>query len=54
MSASSSPNIVEDGLVLCLDAGDPKSYPMNGTTFTDRANSNYGTLHGATFSWSNS
>jgi len=53
MSASSSPNIVEDGLVLCLDAGDPKSYPMDGTTFTDRANGNNGTLHGATFSPSN-
>jgi hypothetical protein len=28
------PEVVEDGLVLCLDAGNPKSYPGSGTTWT--------------------
>jgi hypothetical protein len=30
-----SPRIVTDGLVLCLDAGNPKSYPGSGTTWYD-------------------
>jgi hypothetical protein len=30
-----SPRIVTDGLVLCLDAGNAKSYPGSGTTWTD-------------------
>jgi hypothetical protein len=37
MSASANPDIVDDGLVLCLDAGDPKSYNGNGTTWFDRS-----------------
>lgn len=40
-----SPRIVTDGLVLCLDAGNPKSYPGSGTTWTDLSgNGNNGTL----------
>ena len=40
-----SPSIVLDGLVLCLDAGNPKSYPGSGTTWTDLSgNGNNGTL----------
>jgi len=30
-----SPRIVTDGLVLCLDAGNTKSYPGSGSTWTD-------------------
>lgn len=30
-----SPRIVTDGLVLCLDAANPKSYPGTGTTWFD-------------------
>ena len=45
-----SPNIVTDGLVLCLDAADKNSYPGSGTTWTDLAGSNNGTLtNGPTF-----
>ena len=41
MALSHSPKIVTDGLVLCLDAGDRKSYGGSGTTWTDRSgNSN--------------
>jgi len=35
MSTYYSPKIVTDGLALCLDAGNPKSYPGTGTTWTD-------------------
>ena len=33
MSAYSGPEIVNDGLVLCLDAANFKSYPGTGTTY---------------------
>ena len=47
MSASANPDIVTDGLVLCLDAADAKSYPGSGTTWTDRSGTgNNGTLVG--------
>jgi hypothetical protein len=35
MSLHHSPRIVTDGLVMCLDAANPKSYPGTGTTWTD-------------------
>ena len=39
--------IVRDGLVLCLDAADRKSYPGSGTTWFDRSGNGYnGTLVG--------
>ena len=50
--------IVTNGLVLCLDAGNTKSYPGSGTTWTDlTSNGNNGTLvnggSGLTFNSSN-
>jgi hypothetical protein len=45
MSADVGPNIIEDGLVLALDASDPRSYAGSGTTWFDRSgNGNNGTL----------
>jgi len=46
MSASINPDIVTDGLILCLDAGNPASYPPgSGTVWTDLSgNGNNGTL----------
>lgn len=45
MSVDYNSKIVTDGLVLCLDAGDPKSYSGNGTTWYDRSgNGNNGVL----------
>jgi dipeptidyl aminopeptidase/acylaminoacyl peptidase len=45
MALAHSPRIVTDGLVLCLDAGNTKSYPGSGTTWTDLSgNGNNGTL----------
>lgn len=52
MSVSGGPDIVENGLVLCLDAGNTKSYPGSGTTWTDLTrNGRNGTLvNGPAFS----
>jgi hypothetical protein len=45
MSAYAGPEIVNDGLVLCLDAANSKSYPGSGTTWTDLSgNGNNGAL----------
>jgi len=45
MGVYSGPDIVEDGLVLCLDAGNAKSYLGSGTTWTDLSGQgNNGTL----------
>ena len=45
MGLAHSPRIVTDGLVLALDAGNTKSYPGSGTTWTDLSgNGNTGTL----------
>jgi len=51
MSAFGGPNIIEDGLVLYLDAGNRKSYPGSGTTWFDKSGrGNNGTLiNGPTF-----
>lgn len=35
MALSHSPLIVTNGLVLCVDAGSPRSYPGTGTSWTD-------------------
>jgi hypothetical protein len=39
-----NPKIVTDGLVLALDAANPKSYPGSGTTWSDLVGSNNATL----------
>lgn len=55
MGLAHSPRIVTNGLVLCLDAGNTKSYPGSGTTWTDLSGrGNHGTLtNGPTFSSAN-
>ncbi len=44
MGVTYNNRIVTDGLVLCLDAASKRSYPGTGTTWTDLAGSNNGTL----------
>jgi len=45
MAVGYNPRIVTDGLVLCLDAGNTKSYPGSGTTWNDLSGQgNNGTL----------
>jgi hypothetical protein len=56
MGINYSPKIVTDGLVLCLDAANPLSYPGSGNTWYDLSgNGNNGTLSGGLDSsdWSN-
>ena len=45
MALAHSPKIITDGLVLCLDAGNPKSYPGSGSTWYDVSG------NGRNFSW---
>jgi hypothetical protein len=56
MALAHSPRIITDGLVLCLDAANQKSYPGSETTWTDLSgNGNNGTLtNGPTYSSPNS
>lgn len=55
MGLSHSPKIVTNGLVLCLDAGNTKSYPGSGTTWSNLSGTgNNGTLtNGPTYSSTN-
>jgi len=55
MGLSHSPQISLNGLVLCLDAANSKSYPGSGTTWTDLSgNGNTGTLtNGPTYNSAN-
>ena len=55
MSIFSSPSMVSEGLVLCLDAANRDSYPGTGTAWTDLSgNGNNGTLtNGPTFNSAN-
>ena len=55
MSVYAGPEIVNDGLVLCLDAANSRSYPGSGTAWTDLSgNGNTGTLtNGPTYNSSN-
>ena len=55
MALAHSPKIITDGLALCLDAGNTKSYSGSGTTWNDLSgNGNTGTLtNGPTYSSDN-
>ena len=44
MGTSYNPPIVTDGLVFCVDAANQRSYPKSGTTWSDLAGSENGTL----------
>lgn len=48
---ANGPKIPTDGLIVCLDAGNIKSYPTSGTLWTDVSrNNNDGTLFGSVVS----
>ena len=51
MGLAHSPSIITDGLELCFDAANTKSYPGSGTTWTDMGSKGIdGTLtNGPTF-----
>jgi hypothetical protein len=47
---ANGPKIVTDGLVLCLDAANRKSYPGSGSTWYDLSGNGYnGIINGATY-----
>jgi hypothetical protein len=54
MSASINPDIITDGLVFCLDAANPSSYPESGSVWKDLVNDVQATLYnGPTYSRTN-
>jgi hypothetical protein len=54
MGINAGADVVEDGLVFCVDAASKRSYPGTGTVWTDLAGENNGTLNnGPTFSSAN-
>ncbi len=54
MATHYNPKVITDGLVLCLDAGNIKSYPGSGTTLVDITGKGpNGTLSGATIDTGN-
>ena len=55
MSVAGGPDLIQDGLVLCLDAANTKSYPGSGTAWTDLSGNgnNATTSGGPTFSSAN-
>ena len=55
MAISYNSNIVTSGLVLCVDAGNPRSYPGSGTSWRDATSSgfNFTLINGPTYSSSN-
>ena len=55
MAFSFSPKVVTDGLVLALDAANPRSYPGSGTSWRDLTANNYigSLINGPTFSSAN-
>jgi hypothetical protein len=48
MAVSAGPKIVEDGLILYLDAANERSYPGSGTTIYDLVNNYNSTMYGVT------
>ena len=52
MSVGYNPRIVTNGLVLCLDAGNTKSYPGSGSSFTDLISNRVFSVTGASYSTS--
>ena len=54
MGISGGPDIIQDGLILSLDASDKNSYPGSGTTWFDLSgNGNHGTISSGEFISSN-
>ena len=49
MAASSGPDIIDDGLIFCVDAKNNKSYPGSGSTLSDIGSGVDGTIYNATF-----
>ena len=54
MAVAAGPNLIEDGLIFCIDAANPKSYPGSGNIWYDIGSSNsHGTLNNGAILTSN-
>lgn len=54
MGVGYNPRMITNGLVLCLDAGNARSYPGSGTTWTDLSgNGNNGSMSNVTYNAGN-
>jgi len=55
MSGTVAPYITRNGLIMCLDAGNIKSYPKSGTSWRDLSNQNinYSLINGPTYDTAN-
>ena len=53
MAINAGPKIVEDSLVFCVDAANPRSYDGAGTTWADIESGNNQSLNGAAFNSDN-
>tara|TARA_B000000557_G_C20735115_1_gene426033 strand:- start:276 stop:974 length:699 start_codon:yes stop_codon:yes gene_type:complete len=49
MAASSGPDIIDDGLIFCVDAKNTKCYTGSGSTLTDLVGTSTGTINNTTF-----
>ena len=49
MACYGGPNVVDDSIIFCVDAGNTKSYPGTGTTWTDIIGGLSGSISGATY-----
>jgi hypothetical protein len=49
MAASSGPDLIDDGLIFCVDAKNTKSYSGSGSTLSDIGSGVDGTIYNATF-----
>ena len=49
MAASSGPDIIDDGLIFCVDAKNRKSYSGSGSTLSDIGSGVDATIYNATF-----
>ena len=49
MACYGGPNVVDDSIIFCVDAGITKSYPGTGTTWTDIIGGLSGSISGATY-----
>lgn len=54
MAVFYSPNIVRDGVKLCLDAGNERSYAGSGTTWTDQSGQGNNCSFSSTPTWNSS
>ena len=54
MTINYNPSIITSGLVMCLDAKNPRSYPGSGSVWYDASGNGYNCVFGSTPTWNSS